>query len=129
MKNSVKIDSFLSGNLVTFLCGRVFTDDINVQDITNSANKIGGSYVITMPTVAKNIILPRFNGNLTDDNLIFINGNGKQEIEYNFYDFMFNDETNESGGLSVYNYENAFSKTTGTKYITCREGFNKYDHA
>ena len=129
LKNSVKIDSFLSGNLVTFLCGRVFTDDINVQDITNSANKIGGSYVITMPTVAKNIILPRFNGNLTDDNLIFINGNGKQEIEYNFYDFMFNDETNESGGLSVYNYENAFSKTTGTKYITCREGFNKYDHA
>ena len=128
LDKQVKLDNFLEGNLVTFLNGRVFYKRLDVSNLTTSANKIGPSnYIINIPMIAKNIILPAFNSKLNDEDLIFINGNGTQVNEYNFYKFMFNDETDESIG-SIYNYINAFSKTVGQQYITIRDNSFKYKH-
>jgi len=128
LDNSVKLDNFLEGNLVTFLNGRVFYKTLDVSSLTTSANKISaGSYIINMPTIAKNIILPSFNNNLYDDDLVFINSNKDRPAEYNFYGFMFNDETNEASG-SIYNYIHSFSKTVGEVYISIRTGAIKYKH-
>ena len=47
MDNSVKLDNFIDGNLVTFLNGRVFDKVIDVSQFTTSANKINAnSYII-----------------------------------------------------------------------------------
>ena len=124
--NSIKLDNFLDGNLVTFLNGRVFDKLMDVSQLTSSANKINAnSYVIIMPNMAKNIILPAFRNDLYDENFVFINGNGKNELEYNFYRFMFNDEINDGPGSSIYNYVYQFTKIANEKYITIRSDVNK----
>lgn len=129
LDNSVKLDNFLDGNLVTFLNGRVFNKLIDVADFTTSANKINsGSYIVIMPNIAKNIILPAFRYDLYDENFTFINGNGSNESEYNFYPFMFNDDTSDGPGTSVYNYMYQFTKIAGQKYLSVRTGTKKYVH-
>ena len=127
--NSIKLDNFLDGNLVTFLNGRVFDKLLDVSQLTTSANKISSnSYVINMPTIAKNIILPAFTDSLYDENLVFINGNGNNVNEYNFYEFMFNDETSDGPGSSIYNYVYQFTKVANEKYISIRPIGPKYKH-
>ena len=129
MDNSVKLDNFIDGNLVTFLNGRVFDKIIDVSQFTTSANKINASsYIINMPNMAKNIILPVFRDNLYDENLTFINGNGNNTNEYNFYGFMFNDETSDGPGSSLYNYMYQFTKIAGEKYLSARPIGPKYKH-
>lgn len=127
--NSVKLDNFIDGNLVTFLNGRVFDKVIDVSQFTTSANKINAnSYIINMPNMAKNIILPVFRDNLYDEELRFINGNGNNTNEYNFYRFMFNDETSDGPGSSLYNYMYQFTKIAGEKYLSARPIAPKYKH-
>lgn len=129
MDNSVKLDDFIDGNLVTFLNGRVFDKVIDVSQFTTSANKINAnSYIINMPNMAKNIILPVFRDNLYDEELRFINGNGNNTNEYNFYRFMFNDETSDGPGSSLYNYMYQFTKIAGEKYLSARPIAPKYKH-
>lgn len=129
MNNSVKLDNFIDGNLVTFLNGRVFDKSIDVSRFTTSANKINaGSYIINMPNMAKNIILPSFSGSLYDEDLIFINGNGSNTSEYNFYGFMFNDEISDGVGSSLYNYMYQFTKIAGEKYLSAITIKPKYKH-
>ena len=129
MDNSVKLDNFIDGNLVTFLNGRVFDKTIDVSRFTTSANKINaGSYIINMPNMAKNIILPSFTDTLFDENLIFINGNGSNTSEYNFYGFMFNDEISDGVGSSLYNYMYQFTKIAGEVYLSTRPIEPKYKH-
>ena len=129
MDNSVKLDNFIDGNLVTFLNGRVFDKVIDVSQFTTSANKINAnSYIINMPNMAKNIILPVFRDNLYDEELRFINGNGNNTNEYNFYRFMFNDETSDGPGSSLYNYMYQFTKIAGEKYLSARPIAPKYKH-
>ena len=129
MNNSVKLDNFIDGNLVTFLNGRVFDKSIDVSMFTTSANKINaGSYIINMPNMAKNIILPSFSGSLYDEDLIFINGNGSNMSGYNFYGFMFNDEISDGVGSSLYNYMYQFTKIAGEKYLSARPIAPKYKH-
>ena len=53
------------------------------------------------------------------------NGNGKNELEYNFYRFMFNDEINDGPGSSIYNYVYQFTKIANEKYISIRSDVNK----
>lgn len=128
LDKQVKLDNFLEGNLVTFLNGRVFYKELDINQLTTSSNKISpSSYVINMPMVAKNIILPAFTGNVYDSSFVFINGNGTSGAEYNFYRFMFNDELDEDSTYgSIYHYKYGFSQIEGQIYISIRSGTYKY---
>ena len=94
---SVVLDSFVSGILTTFLNGRIFSKDFEVGDLTTINHKNNPtSNVIEYNKCGKNIILPKFNVSMSDDNFEFI----PIDKENIYYDFMLDGDE-----LSKRNYD------------------------
>ena len=98
VKNKIVIlDNFVSGILTTFLNGKVFSDAFDVGDLTTNNHKNNsGSYIIDYNSLGKNIILPKFNVSMSDDNFEFI----PIDKENIYYDFML-----DGDDLSKINYD------------------------
>jgi hypothetical protein len=84
---SVVLDSFVSGILTTFLNGRIFSKDFEVGDLTTINHKNNPiSHIIEYNNCGKNIILPKFNVSLSDDEFEFM----PVDKDFIYYDFMLN---------------------------------------
>ena len=86
---SVLLDNFVSDVLTLFLNGRIFSDDFDIGHLTTSNHKSGsGSYIINYYGYGKNIILPKFNVSMSDNEFEFI----PIDKENMYFDFMLNGE-------------------------------------
>jgi hypothetical protein len=81
----VHLDNFVSGILTIFLNGRVFDESFIVNNLSTSNHKYSSiSSIIGYYGFGKNMILPYFNGGLSDEELSFI----PIDNDYIYYDFM-----------------------------------------
>ena len=96
-KNNPKLESFVSGSLVTFLNGRVFDDELNGAKLESPTN--GSGKIIQYPGFGKNIIMPRFTGISTNQSKILLYFPTSNTY---FYGYMFPDNTSLSNYISVH---------------------------
>jgi hypothetical protein len=95
----VLLDNFISDVLTTFLNGRVFSSDFEIGDLTTSNHKTGvGSHIISYNGYGKNIILPKFNVSLSDDEFEFM----PVDKEFIYYDFMLNGDESSKENYNTY---------------------------
>lgn len=84
LANSIKLNNFLNGAIMYFICGRVFQQSVLMSDMTTSNNLTNTSdYILRAQSgstydsfrISKNIQLPRSSSTLKDANLRFIYDN------------------------------------------------------
>ena len=81
----VHLDNFVSGILTIFLNGRVFDESFIVNNLSTSNHKYSSSTsIIDYHGFGKNMILPYFNGYLSDKELSFM----PIDNDFIYYDFM-----------------------------------------
>ena len=119
LKNSVKLDNFVSHILTVFLNGRVFDETFVVDEVTTAKHKSSsGSSIIGYYGCGKNIILPKFNATPLDKELNFIPIDNEQL----YFDFMVDAE---ESSMSNYQQWLAAGKLSNNKQLF-ETKYNKY---
>lgn len=127
LANSIKLNNFLNGVIMYFICGRVFQQDVLMSDMTSSKNLTNASnYILNAQSgsrynafrISKNIQLPRSSSTLKDTKLRFIYDNVN---DYTILLKCFVDED--------VNSINGYNKLTniGSKIINWSEAY-RYDY-
>lgn len=120
LEYGVKLSSFISGPLVVFLNGMIFSSAFLIQNVT--ANNVTGDSIITFSEnthFTKNIILPVFTDDLAYRQLLFIQNDDSVD---KFYDFIV-DENSQSYYANNEQNPDGTKKGFGLKFISS----NKYN--